>query len=98
WIIQQIIGSPRLSAIKENKEHLAKTIDRRILAYHSGIIEERDEESMQLLKKIADIEIEDFPSHILEKIRSTWENWNSPRLSFNSLNLDEIEEMNLDNI
>ncbi|MBA0762021.1 hypothetical protein Gotri_024581, partial [Gossypium trilobum] len=36
---------------------------------------------MQLLKKIADIEIEYFPSHILEKIRSTWKNWNSPRLS-----------------
>ncbi|MFQ6626170.1 hypothetical protein Gotur_004979 [Gossypium turneri] len=29
---------------------------------------------MQLLKKIADIEIEDFLSHILEKIRNTWEN------------------------
>ncbi|MFQ6626169.1 hypothetical protein Gotur_004979, partial [Gossypium turneri] len=98
---------PQLSAVKENKEHLAKIIDRchhdlsyyqtqarieliakakylleekdyklltdgrRILAYHSG---ERDEESMQLLKKIADIEIEDFLSHILEKIRNTWEN------------------------
>ncbi|MBA0763103.1 hypothetical protein Gotri_012616 [Gossypium trilobum] len=29
---------------------------------------------MRLLKKITDIEIENFPSHILEKIRSTWEN------------------------
>ncbi|MBA0708110.1 hypothetical protein Golax_020096, partial [Gossypium laxum] len=74
------------------------TNGRRILAYHSGIIEERDEESMRLLKKIADIEIEYFSSHILEKIRSTWENWNSLRLSFDSLNLDEIEEMNFDNI
>ncbi|MBA0769936.1 hypothetical protein Gotri_018622 [Gossypium trilobum] len=26
---------------------------------------------MRLLKKIVDIEIEDFPSHILEKIKST---------------------------
>ncbi|MBA0747036.1 hypothetical protein Gogos_009504 [Gossypium gossypioides] len=45
------------------------------------------------------MEIEDFPSHILEEIRSTWETWNSsPRLSLNSLYLDDIEEMNLDNI
>ncbi|MBA0723428.1 hypothetical protein Golax_004007, partial [Gossypium laxum] len=82
----------------QEKDYRLWTDGRRILAYHSGIIEERDKESMRLLKKIADKEIEDFPSHILEKIRSTWENWNSPRLSFDSLNLDEIEEMNLDNI
>ncbi|MBA0638389.1 hypothetical protein Godav_029447, partial [Gossypium davidsonii] len=79
----------------QQKDYRLWTDGRRILAYHS---KERDEESMRLLKKIADIEIEDFPPHILEKIKSTWENWNSPRLSFDSLNLNEIEEMNLDNI
>ncbi|MFQ6652863.1 hypothetical protein Gotur_024537, partial [Gossypium turneri] len=81
WIIQKIIASSQLSTVKENKEHLEITIDRRILTYHSLAYhsKERDEESIRLLKKIADIEIEDFPSHILEKIRSTWENWNSPR-------------------
>ncbi|MBA0645892.1 hypothetical protein Goklo_013923, partial [Gossypium klotzschianum] len=43
--------------------------------------------------------IDDFPSHIIEEIKNTWENWNSPRLSIiDSLHLDEIEEMNLDNI
>ncbi|MBA0753224.1 hypothetical protein Gogos_020825 [Gossypium gossypioides] len=45
------------------------------------------------------MEFEDFPSHILKEIRSTWEIWNlSPRLSLNSLHLYDIEEMNLDNI
>ncbi|MBA0636389.1 hypothetical protein Godav_024464, partial [Gossypium davidsonii] len=82
----------------QEKDYRLWTYGRRILAYHSDIIEERDEESMRLLKKIVDIEIEYFPSHILEKIKSTWKNWNSLRLSFDSLNLDEIEEINLDNI
>ncbi|MBA0733742.1 hypothetical protein Gogos_017723 [Gossypium gossypioides] len=73
---------------------------RRVLAYQTRNIQEnRDEESLRLLKKIAEIKIEDFRSHILEEIRSTCETWNSsPRLSFNSLHLDDIEEMNLDNI
>ncbi|MFQ6635296.1 hypothetical protein Gotur_010266 [Gossypium turneri] len=45
------------------------------------------------------MEIEEFPSHITQKIKNIWEIWNSPpRLSSDSLHLDEIEEMNLDNI
>ncbi|MBA0676423.1 hypothetical protein Goari_017900, partial [Gossypium aridum] len=24
--------------------------------------------------------IDDFPSHIIEEIKNTWESWNSPRL------------------
>ncbi|MBA0613108.1 hypothetical protein Godav_013617 [Gossypium davidsonii] len=44
------------------------------------------------------MEIDDFLSHIIEEIKNTWENWNSPRLSIDSLHLDEIEEMDLDNI
>ncbi|MBA0726535.1 hypothetical protein Golax_002358 [Gossypium laxum] len=45
------------------------------------------------------MEIEEFPSHITEKIKNTWETWNSPpRLSLDSLHLDEIEEMNLNNM
>ncbi|MBA0866902.1 hypothetical protein Goshw_025496, partial [Gossypium schwendimanii] len=28
WIIQRMIESPRLSTVKEDKEHLTKTIDR----------------------------------------------------------------------
>ncbi|MFQ6641050.1 hypothetical protein Gotur_014555 [Gossypium turneri] len=44
------------------------------------------------------MEIDDFPSYIIEEIKNTWENWNSLRLSINSLHLDEIEKMNLDNI
>ncbi|MFQ6649565.1 hypothetical protein Gotur_023403 [Gossypium turneri] len=45
------------------------------------------------------MEIEEFPSHITEKIKNTWETWNSPpRLSSDSLHLDEIEEMNLNNM
>ncbi|MBA0626842.1 hypothetical protein Godav_004429 [Gossypium davidsonii] len=58
----------------------------------------RDEEFVQLLKKVAEMKIEDFSSHIVEEIKNTWETWNSPRLALNSLHLDEIEEMNLDNI
>ncbi|MBA0702311.1 hypothetical protein Goari_005453, partial [Gossypium aridum] len=73
---------------------------RRILADYTGNIQHnRDEESLKLLKKIADIEIKDYPSHFLEQIRSTWKNWHSPpRLSPDSLHLDEIEEMNLNNM
>ncbi|MBA0569062.1 hypothetical protein Golob_006520 [Gossypium lobatum] len=45
------------------------------------------------------MEIDDFPSHIIEKIKNTWEIWNSlPRLSTDSLHLDDIELMNLNNI
>ncbi|MBA0880792.1 hypothetical protein Goshw_029343 [Gossypium schwendimanii] len=45
------------------------------------------------------MELEEFPSHIIEKIKYTWETWNSPpRLSSDSLHLDEIEEMNLNNM
>ncbi|MBA0639625.1 hypothetical protein Goklo_022651 [Gossypium klotzschianum] len=47
---------------------------------------------------IDDMEIDDFPPHIIEEIKNTWDNWNSPRLLIDSLHLDEIEEMNLDNI
>ncbi|MBA0856256.1 hypothetical protein Goshw_025634, partial [Gossypium schwendimanii] len=37
------------------------------MAYDTGNIQDdRDEESMQLLKNIADVEIDDFPSHIIE--------------------------------
>ncbi|MBA0709150.1 hypothetical protein Golax_024210, partial [Gossypium laxum] len=78
-----------------------RTDGRRILAYDTGIgytQDDKNKESVHLLKNIADMEIDDFPSHILEEIKNKWENWNSPRLSINSLHLDEIEEMNLDNI
>ncbi|MFQ6638120.1 hypothetical protein Gotur_012614, partial [Gossypium turneri] len=101
WYIHTMIGSPRLSALNEDKEHLATTIDkycqknlsyyqiqtgidllakaryllqernyrlrtngRRIMAYYSRI-SDKDEESIRLLKKIAEIDIEDFPPHIL---------------------------------
>ncbi|MBA0859625.1 hypothetical protein Goshw_008927, partial [Gossypium schwendimanii] len=46
-----------------------RTNGRRIVAYYTGNIHEnRDEKSLRLLKKIADMEIEDYPSHILEQI------------------------------
>ncbi|KAH1056271.1 hypothetical protein J1N35_034336, partial [Gossypium stocksii] len=70
------------------------TDGRRILAYNTERPhQERDEESVQLLKKIADIEIDDYP--LTMEIKDTWESWNSPA---HSLHLDEIEEMNLTNI
>ncbi|MBA0731010.1 hypothetical protein Golax_000042, partial [Gossypium laxum] len=50
------------------------TDGRQILAYETGNIQnDRDEESVQLLKKIAEMEIEDFSSHIIEEIKNTWE-------------------------
>ncbi|MFQ6651229.1 hypothetical protein Gotur_023175 [Gossypium turneri] len=103
-----MIDSPRLSALNEEKEHLAKTMDkcqknlsyyqiqigidlmakaryllqernyyirtdgRRIMAYYSRIGDK--DESIQLLKKIAEMDIEDFSPHILQQIRSIWEN------------------------
>ncbi|MBA0729480.1 hypothetical protein Golax_025388, partial [Gossypium laxum] len=49
------------------------TDGRRILAYYTGNIEkDRDEEPLRLLKKLAEMKIEDFPSHILEENRNTW--------------------------
>ncbi|MBA0855438.1 hypothetical protein Goshw_013877 [Gossypium schwendimanii] len=49
-----------------------RTDGRRILAYQIGSIQnDRDEGSLQLLKKIAKMEIKDFPSHIVEEIRNT---------------------------
>ncbi|MFQ6640755.1 hypothetical protein Gotur_014348 [Gossypium turneri] len=73
---------------------------RRILAYPNGNIQkDRDEESLKLLKKIADMKIEEFSSHIIENIKNAWETWNlPPRLSLDYLHLDEIEEMNLNNM
>ncbi|MBA0610947.1 hypothetical protein Godav_011678, partial [Gossypium davidsonii] len=62
------------------------------------IQENRDEESLRLLKKIADTEIEDYLSHLLEQIRSMSKAWNLPGISLDSLNLGEIEEMNLINM
>ncbi|KAK5840046.1 hypothetical protein PVK06_008914 [Gossypium arboreum] len=129
------MGSPKLSAVIEDKKHLTKYIDkcynnfnyyqtqvgidlmstaqhvlrhqtyrlmtdgRRIVADETGNIQNnRDKESIQLLKKIDDMEIDDFPSQIIEEIRNMWELWNSPKLSPDSLHLDEIELMNIDNI
>ncbi|KAG8492287.1 hypothetical protein CXB51_009845 [Gossypium anomalum] len=62
------------------------TDGKRIVADDTGVIQKtRDEESVELLKKIAEMEIEDFPSEIIEEIKNTWETWNSPRLSPDSL-------------
>ncbi|MBA0770484.1 hypothetical protein Gotri_019113, partial [Gossypium trilobum] len=49
----------------QQKDYKFRTDGRRILAYHSGIIEENDEESIRLLKKLAYMEIEDFPYDLL---------------------------------
>ncbi|MFQ6621013.1 hypothetical protein Gotur_001432 [Gossypium turneri] len=83
----------------QQKTYSLWTDGRRILAYDTGNTQDdRDEKSVQLLKKIADMEIDDFPSHIIEEIKNTWENWNSPKLSIDSLLLDEMKEMNQVNI
>ncbi|KAK5793865.1 hypothetical protein PVK06_035030 [Gossypium arboreum] len=95
-----MIRGLNLSAVKEEKRHLTKNIDkcynnlsyyhiqtkidlitktqyllqqktyslwtdgRRILTYDIGNTQDdKEEESMQLLKKKADMEIDDFPSH-----------------------------------
>ncbi|MBA0640278.1 hypothetical protein Goklo_023232, partial [Gossypium klotzschianum] len=100
---------PRLSALNEDKEHLATTIHKcqkdvsyyqiqtgidlmakaryllqernyrlktdgkRIMAYYSRI-SDKDKESICLLKKITEIDIEDFSSHILQQIKNIWKN------------------------
>nr|KJB78368.1 hypothetical protein B456_012G157400 [Gossypium raimondii] len=58
----------------QQKDYQFRTDGRRILAYHSYLIKEKDDEGIRLLKKIADMDIEDFPSNIMQQIRSTWEN------------------------
>ncbi|MFQ6664147.1 hypothetical protein Gotur_031353 [Gossypium turneri] len=47
-----------------------RTDGRRIMAYYSRI-SDKDEESIRLLKNIAEMHIEDFPSHILQQIKNT---------------------------
>ncbi|MFQ6623859.1 hypothetical protein Gotur_003911 [Gossypium turneri] len=49
------------------------------MAYHYHIIEENNEESIRLLKNLADMEIEDFPSINLEQIRKTQKDSNLKR-------------------
>ncbi|MBA0875198.1 hypothetical protein Goshw_027783 [Gossypium schwendimanii] len=45
------------------------------------------------------MEIDGFPSHKIEEIKNMWEIWNSPpRLSTDSLHLDDIELMTLNDI
>ncbi|MBA0624774.1 hypothetical protein Godav_010066 [Gossypium davidsonii] len=51
----------------QQKDYKFKTDGRRILAFHSGIKEENDEESIRLLKRLADMEIEDFSYDITKK-------------------------------
>ncbi|MBA0879733.1 hypothetical protein Goshw_008740 [Gossypium schwendimanii] len=47
------------------------TDGRRILAYPKGNIQEdKDEEYLKLLKKIVDMEIEEFLSHFIENIKN----------------------------
>ncbi|KAK8613701.1 hypothetical protein V6N13_101458 [Hibiscus sabdariffa] len=58
-----------------------------------------DEAAKQLLKRIADMNLKDYPYEILEGINATWDHWNSPEspASNSSMNLDETEEVNLAN-
>ncbi|KAH1129318.1 hypothetical protein J1N35_000696, partial [Gossypium stocksii] len=56
----------------QQKNYKLSTDGRRILAYDIGNIQDdRYEESVKLLKKIADIKIDDFPSHIIDEIENT---------------------------
>ncbi|MBA0871835.1 hypothetical protein Goshw_000185, partial [Gossypium schwendimanii] len=57
----------------QQKDYQFKTDGRRILAYHSYLIKEKDDEGLRLLKKIADMDIEDFPSNIMQQIRTVME-------------------------
>ncbi|KAG8482542.1 hypothetical protein CXB51_024273 [Gossypium anomalum] len=85
--------------VLQDQTYTLHTDGRRIVADKNSVIQKsRDEESLQLLKKIADMELDDFPSDITEEIKDTWKAWNSPEPSPESLHLDEIETLNLDNI
>ncbi|MBA0671626.1 hypothetical protein Goklo_029292, partial [Gossypium klotzschianum] len=57
----------------QQRNYRIRTDGRRIMAYFSSI-SDKDEESICLLKKIAEMDIEDFPSPILQQIKNTWEN------------------------
>ncbi|KAK8713943.1 hypothetical protein V6N13_149145 [Hibiscus sabdariffa] len=61
---------------------------------------ESDATAKQLLKKIVDMSLEDYPYEILEGINPTWDQWNSSEspVSNNSMNLDKTEEANLANV
>ncbi|MFQ6636145.1 hypothetical protein Gotur_013623, partial [Gossypium turneri] len=68
--ISTVASESAFSIGKKQNIYQLWTDGRRMVAYYTGNIQEnRYEESLRLLKKIADIEIEDYPSHILEQIR-----------------------------
>ncbi|MBA0736724.1 hypothetical protein Gogos_010235, partial [Gossypium gossypioides] len=58
--------------LRQHKTYNLWIDGRRILAYDTGNTQEdRDKESVQLLKMIVDMEIDDFPSHIIEETKNT---------------------------
>ncbi|MFQ6666575.1 hypothetical protein Gotur_032881 [Gossypium turneri] len=57
----------------QERNYRLRTDGRRIMAYYSRI-SDKDEESIRLLKTIAEMDIEDFPPHILQQIKNTLEN------------------------
>lgn len=60
--------------VLQDQTYKLSTDGRRIVVDKNSMIQKsRDEESIQLLKKITDMEIDDFPSKIIEEIKNTWE-------------------------
>ncbi|MBA0878631.1 hypothetical protein Goshw_008979, partial [Gossypium schwendimanii] len=59
--------------LSKKKDYQFRIDGRRILAYRSYLIKEKDDEGIQLLKNIADMDIEDFSSNILQQIRTVME-------------------------
>ncbi|MBA0701460.1 hypothetical protein Goari_022914, partial [Gossypium aridum] len=64
---------PKAKYLLQERNYRLRTDGRRIMAYYSRI-SDKDEESIRLLKKITNMDIEDFPPNIVQQIRNTWEN------------------------
>ncbi|KAK5770224.1 hypothetical protein PVK06_046374 [Gossypium arboreum] len=70
-----MVDNPNLISTAQHVLHQQtyklSTDGKRIVADDTGVVQKtRDEESIQLLKKIADMEIDDFPSEIIEEIKN----------------------------
>ncbi|MFQ6666573.1 hypothetical protein Gotur_032881 [Gossypium turneri] len=72
----------------QERNYRLRTDGRRIMAYYSRI-SDKDEESIRLLKTIAEMDIEDFPPHILQQIKNTLENCHQDISTIHHYNHDE---------
>ncbi|MFQ6656292.1 hypothetical protein Gotur_026463, partial [Gossypium turneri] len=98
--------------VNEDQEHLSKIIDQcskfpysyqtqtglDLVSKAQFLLQQYDYQFWTDGRRIVACETGNSQQEKDEESLSTWDDWNSPRSSFDSLHLDEIEEMNLKNM